>query len=65
MSGLNVILPWFMLCLLLGLMFCGCFVIDKILVLIYCGKIKFRVTHIFRERNVCADKLTNLRFIHR
>jgi len=31
----------------------------------YCGKIKFRVTHIFREGNVCADKLTNLEFLHR
>ena len=29
----------------------------------YCGKI--RVTHIFREGNACANKLTNLRFIHR
>jgi len=29
----------------------------------YCGRIKF--THIFREGNVCVDKLTNLRFIHR
>jgi len=26
----------------------------------YCGKIKFRVTHIFREENACADKLVNL-----
>ena len=33
-SGLNVILPWFVMRLLLGLMFCGCFVIDGILVLI-------------------------------
>jgi len=31
----------------------------------YCGKIRFRVTHIFREGNVCANKLANLRFIHR
>jgi len=31
----------------------------------YCGKIKFRVTHIFHEGNVCVDKLTNLGFIHR
>jgi len=30
----------------------------------YCGKIRFRVTHIFREGNVCADKLANLGFIH-
>jgi len=34
MSGLNVILPWFVLRLILGLMFRGCFVIDGILVLI-------------------------------
>jgi len=34
MSGWNVILLWFVLCLLLGLMFPGCFVIDEILVLI-------------------------------
>jgi len=26
----------------------------------YCRKIRFRVTHIFREGNVCADKLANL-----
>jgi len=31
----------------------------------YCGKIKFMVTHIFRERNACADKLANLGFIRR
>jgi len=32
----------------------------------YYGKIKFRVTHIFREGNVCvANKLTNLGFIHK
>ena len=31
----------------------------------YCGKIKFRVSHIFREGNACADKLTNLGFIYR
>ena len=23
----------------------------------YCGTIRFRVTHIFHERNACADKL--------
>jgi len=34
MSGLNVIQPWFVLRLLLGLMFRECFVIDGILVLI-------------------------------
>jgi len=31
----------------------------------YCGKIRFSVTHIFREGNTCADKLANLEFIHR
>jgi len=31
----------------------------------YCGKIKFKVTHIFHEGNACVDKLTNLGFIHR
>jgi len=31
----------------------------------YCGKIRFRVTHIFHEENVCADKLVNLWFIHK
>jgi len=31
----------------------------------YCGKIRFMITHIFRGGNVCADKLANLRFIHR
>ena len=31
----------------------------------YYEKIRFRVTHIFREGNVCANKLTNLGFIHR
>ena len=31
----------------------------------YCRKIRFRVTHIFREGNACADKLDNLGFIHK
>ena len=31
----------------------------------YCEKIRFRVTHIFCEGNVCADKLANLGFIHK
>ena len=31
----------------------------------YCGKISFMITHIFREGNVCANKLVILRFIHR
>jgi len=38
MYELNVILLGFVLCLLLGLMFCGCFIIDGILVLITIGK---------------------------
>jgi len=38
MSGLKVILPWFVLCLLIGLMFHGCFVLDEIFVLITMGK---------------------------
>jgi len=38
MYGLNVILPWFVLHLVLGLTFRGCFVIDEILVLISVGK---------------------------
>ena len=31
----------------------------------YGEKIKFRIIHIFREGNACADKLVNLKFIHR
>jgi len=31
----------------------------------YCGKIRFRTTHIFGEGNTYADKLVNLGFIHR
>ena len=61
MYGLNVILPWFVLRLLLVLMFRN----QRNTCLNYCGKIRFRVTHIFREGNVCADKLVNLGFIHR
>ena len=38
MYGLNMILHWFVLRLLLGLMFRECFVIDEILVLITLGK---------------------------
>jgi len=65
MSDWNVILFWFVLRLLLGQMFLGCFVIDGMLVLITVGKIRFTVTHIFREGNACADKLANLGFFHR
>ena len=31
----------------------------------YCDKMKFRFTHIFREGNVCTDKLSNLWFIYK
>jgi len=31
----------------------------------YSEKIKFKITHIFHEGNVCVDKLANLGFIHR
>jgi len=41
MSGWNVTLPWFVLRLLLGQMFIGCFVIDGILVLITVEKSGF------------------------
>jgi len=33
--------------------------------LYYCGKIKFRVTRIFREGNMDVDKLVDFGFIHR
>jgi len=52
MSSSNVTLSWFVLCLLLGQMFFGCFVIDDCLS--YCGKIRFMVTHIFRKGNACS-----------
>jgi len=64
MSGLNVILPWFVLCLLLGLMFRGCFVIDGILVLITVGKSSLGL-FIFFMKGLCANKVVNLGFIHR
>jgi len=38
MYDLNAILPWFVLHLLLGLMFRGCFIIGGTLVLITVGK---------------------------
>jgi len=31
----------------------------------YCGKIRFKITHIFREGNACDNKLANLGFIHK
>ena len=49
---------------MLGLMFCGCFVIDGILVLITVEKSSLGLL-IFREGNACADKLANLGFTHR
>ena len=64
MYALNVILPCFVLRLLLGLLFRGCFVIDGILVLIVVEKSSLGLL-IFCEGNVCADKLSNLGFIHR
>ena len=59
---LNVILSWFVLHLHLELICLGCFIIGGTPVLI---KIRFRVSHIFREGNICDDKLANLEFIHR
>ena len=53
MSGLNVILPWFVLCLLLRLMFCGCFVIDEIRVLITVGKSGLELL-IFFVKGMCV-----------
>jgi len=50
MYGLNVILPWFVLYLLLGLMFRGCFIIDEILVLTTVGKSSLRLLMIFVKR---------------
>jgi len=64
MSGLNVIMSWFVLRLLLGLMFRKCFVIDRILVLIIVEKSGLGL-FIFFVKGMCADKLANLRFIHR
>ena len=72
MYGLNVILPWFVL---RSVLVCFAFTVRTNFPWMlrnrwntcfnYCGKIRFRVTHIFREGNVCADKLANLGFIHR
>jgi len=53
MSGLNVILPWFLLRLLLGLMFRGCFVIDGILVLITVEKSGLRLLIFFVKGMLC------------
>ena len=65
MFGLNMILPWFVLRLLVWLMFRECFIIDGILVFITVGKSSLWVTHIFCEGNACADKLANLGFINK
>ena len=43
MHGLNMILPSFVLHLLLGLMFRGCFAIHRIFVLIIVGKSGLRI----------------------
>ena len=53
MYGLNVILPWFVLHLLLELMLCGCFVIDGILVLIIVGKSGLELL-IFFVKGMCV-----------
>ena len=47
MSDWNVTLPWFVLRLLLGQMFLGCFVIDEILVLITVKKEGLRLLIFF------------------
>jgi len=62
MSGWNVTLPWFVLRLLLGQMFIGCFIIHEILITVEKSGLGLLI---FREGNACADKLTNLGFIHR
>jgi len=46
-------------------MFCGCFIIDEILVLITIGKTGLGLLIYFCEGNACGDKLTTLGFIHR
>jgi len=53
MYDLNMILPWFMLHLLLGLMFHGCFIIDGILVLITVGKIGLGLL-VFFVKGMCV-----------
>ena len=64
MSDLNVILSLFVLCLLLRLVQ-WMFYNRSNTYLNYDEKIRFRVTHIFREGNAHANKLVNLEFIHR
>jgi len=53
----------FVLYLLLGLMFLEHFIISETCIN-YGKKIRFRISHIFRKGNVCANKLANLDFIH-
>jgi len=53
MPNLNVILPWFVLHLLLGLMFHGCFIIDEIFVLITMRKSGL-VLLIFFMKGMCV-----------
>jgi len=53
MSDWNVILLWFVLCLLLGQMFLGCFVIDEILVLITVTKLGLGLL-IFFVKGMCV-----------
>ena len=53
MYGLNVILPWLVVHLLLRQMFLDCFVIDGILVLITVGKLVLRLL-IFFVKGMCV-----------
>jgi len=50
MSGLNVILRWFVIRSLLGLMFRGCFVTNEILILITVGKSSLGLLIFFLRR---------------
>jgi len=53
MYGLNVIMSWFVLHLLLGLLFRGCFVINEIFVLIIMEKSGLWLL-IFFVKRMCA-----------
>jgi len=53
MYGLNEIFHWFVLRLLLGLMLCGCFVINGILVLISVEKLDLGLL-IFFVKEMCV-----------
>ena len=50
MSSWNVTMPWFVLRLLLGQMFLGCFIIDGILVLITVKKSGLELLIFFMKR---------------